>query len=119
MNAFAYCSQFKLEGGDENFKHNPYVLGEHHPTVTLGSLIGHSNGGVGVGNALMSTPPRPNNRLMNKGGFPHGGYNSTTNNKPKGGMFTCTPKNEAFQILKEEAGFKRFNMLNQNNTPPS
>jgi len=63
----------------------------------------------------MSTPPRPTHRMMNKGGFPH----STTNNKPKGGMFTCTPKNEVFQILKEEAGFKRFNILNQNNTPPS
>lgn len=65
----------------------------------------------------MSTPPRPNHRMLNKG-FAHG-YNSTTNNKPKGGMFTCTPKNEAFQILKDEVGFKRFSMLNQNNTPPS
>jgi hypothetical protein len=78
-----------LNEADENFKNHAFMLGDH-PMSSLGSLIDQANG-----NAIMSTPPHHHNKMLNKS-FIQAGCNSTANNKTRGGMFTCTPKNEAF-----------------------
>lgn len=91
MSAYAHCSQFRVQDGmDDNFKPS-YMQGLENIAnhINLAHLLEKELKEM----PLMNTPPANGNKNISKL------HIGSTNHRGRG-LFSCTPKNEAFMTLQ-------------------